>query len=174
MTTLERRAATSLTVSNRRLVGYAARFDTETRIADFREVIRPGAFRQSLASGRDILCLRDHDPAVLLGRTKSNTLELREDEQGLYFSLAVPDTQAGRDLLVLAERGDLGGMSFGFRSVEEDWSEDRRELRQVELHEVSVVQSHPAYPETSVSLRSRQEGKPIRVTLARRYLEAIE
>jgi len=156
MTTLERRAATSLTVSNRRLVGYAARFNTEARIADFREVIRPGAFQQSLASGRDILCLRDHDPAVLLGRTKSNTLELREDDQGLYFSLAVPDTQAGRDLLALAERGDLGGMSFGFRAIDDDWQGDLRELRQVELHEVSIVQAFPAYEATTVEARARR------------------
>lgn len=155
MTTLERRAASNLTVANRRLVGYAARFNTEARIADFREVIRPGAFRQSLASGRDILCLRDHDPAVLLGRTKSNTLELREDDEGLYFSLAVPDTQAGRDLLALAERGDLGGMSFGFRAVDDAWNGDVRELRAVELHEVSIVQAHPAYENTSIALRSR-------------------
>lgn len=154
MTTLERRAATSLTVNNRRLVGYAARFNTEARIADFREVIRPGAFRQSLESGRDILCLRDHDPAVLLGRTKSNTLELREDDDGLHFSLQVPDTQAGRDLLALAERGDLGGMSFGFRAIDDAWHGDLRELREVELHEVSIVQAHPAYAATTVEARS--------------------
>lgn len=155
MTTLERRAATQLTVNNRRLVGYAARFNTETHIADFREVIRPAAFQQSLASGRDILCLRDHDAAVLLGRTKSKTLELREDDQGLYFSLAVPDTQAGRDLLALAERGDLGGMSFGFRAIDEAWQGDLRELRQVELHEVSIVQAFPAYEATTVEARAR-------------------
>jgi HK97 family phage prohead protease len=154
MADLERRAATGLTVSNRRLVGYAARFNSEARIADFREVIRAGAFRQSLASGRDILCLRDHDPAVLLGRTKSGTLELREDDNGLSFSLQVPDTQAGHDLLALAERGDLGGMSFGFRVTEDAWTGDLRELRSVELHEVSIVQAFPAYAATSVEARS--------------------
>lgn len=154
MEALERRAATDLTVNNRRLVGYAARFNSETRIADFREVIRPGAFRQSLASGRDILCLRDHDSSVLLGRTRSKTLELREDDDGLYFSLQVPDTQAGHDLLALAERGDLGGMSFGFRVNEDAWAGDLRELRSVELHEVSIVQAFPAYAATSVEART--------------------
>lgn len=166
---LEVRAGASLAVNNRRLVGYAARFNTEARIADFREVIRPGAFRQSLESGRDILCLRDHDASVLLGRTRSSTLELREDDQGLHFSLLVPDTQAGRDLLALAERGDLGGMSFGFRAVDEDWRDDLRELRQVELHEVSIVQAFPAYAATDIAVRSRPKVQA--VSLAQRWLD---
>ena len=149
---IERRYATA-TVQGRKLTGLAAPYGIETRINDFREVIRPGAFRASLASGRDILCLRDHDAGVLLGRTKTGTLQLEERDDGLHFTLQVPDTQAGRDVLALAERGDLGGVSIGFRAVEDDWQGDLRELRSVELHEVSIVQSHAAYP-TSVEARS--------------------
>lgn len=151
-----RAAAGSLAASGRSLEGYVATFGAEARIADFRERIEPGAFRQSLASGRDILCLRDHDPHVLLGRTRSHTLELGEDEKGLHFRLQVPDTQAGHDLLALAERGDLGGMSFGFRAVKDDWQGDLRTLQNVELHEVSIVQSFPAYSNTTVAARSQR------------------
>lgn len=155
---LERRAAAELRASGRRLVGYVARFDTEARIGSFTETIKPGAFRASLASGDDILALADHDPKSVLGRTRSGTLKLTEDAQGLAFELQVPDTQMGRDLLALAERGDLGGMSFGFKIPDggDRWTGDRRELRQIDLAEVSVVQSWPAYGETSVSLRNRQ------------------
>lgn len=155
---LERRQAAELRASGRRLVGYVARFDTEARIGSFRETIKPGAFRASLAAGADILALADHDPARVLGRTKSGTLALREDADGLAFELQVPDTQTGRDLLALAERGDLGGMSFGFHVPDggDHWTGDLRELRTVELREVSVVQSWPAYAETSVQVRSRQ------------------
>lgn len=167
---LEHRAAPSLTVSNRRLVGVAAPFNTETRIADFRELIRPGAFTKSLQSGRDILCLRDHDTSVLLGRTKTQTLELEERADGLHYSVKLPDTQAGRDLLALAERGDLGGVSFGFQAVNEHWDKDLRELQEVELHEISIVQAWPAYDQTTVSLRSKMiEHNAIR----RLWLETI-
>lgn len=152
---LEHRAAPSLTVSNRRLIGIAAPFNTEARIADFRELIKPGAFAKSLQSGRDILCLRDHDKSVLLGRTKAKTLELEERSDGLHYSVKLPDTQAGRDLLTLAERGDLGGVSFGFIPVDEHWDKDLRELREVELHEISIVQAWPAYGQTTISLRSK-------------------
>lgn len=153
----EIREAAELRASGRRLVGYVARFDTEARIGTFTETIKPGAFRASLASGIDILALADHDPKAVLGRTRSGTLQLREDENGLAFELQVPDTQTGRDLLALAERGDLGGCSFGFTVPDggDAWSGDRRELRAVELHEVSIVQSWPAYQQTTVEARHR-------------------
>jgi len=154
---IEKRSATDIKAEGRKLVGYAAVFGAETRIADFREAIAPGAFSASLASGKDILALQDHDSGKVLARTKSGTLRLSEDTRGLRFEIDMPDTQLGRDLLTMAERGDVGGMSFGFHVREggESWQGDRRELRSVELHEISVVQSFPAYPQTSVSARSR-------------------
>ena len=152
---IERRATAGVTASGRTLTGYAATFGSLTTIGDFAERIAPGAFTKSLASGRDVLALSDHNQSAVLGRTKSGTLQLREDSKGLQFSLQLPDTTAGRDLAVLAARGDLGGMSFGFVATDESWSGNTRELRSVELHEISVVQSWPAYSQTEVSLRNR-------------------
>lgn len=156
MTVKEVRAAAELRASGRRLVGYVATFNTEATIGTFTETIKPGAFRASLASGADVLALADHDPKAVLGRTRSGTLKLSEDAKGLAFELALPDTQHGRDLLALAERGDLGGCSFGFTVPDggDHWSGDTRELRSVRLHEVSIVQSWPAYGQTSVEARS--------------------
>ncbi len=61
----------------------------QTNVGSFRERIAPGAFAASLDSGRDILALVDHDPKSLLGRTRSGTLTLREDDDGLAFDLAL-------------------------------------------------------------------------------------
>ena len=152
---IERRGVTGLTASGRTLSGYVATFGTEARIGGFTERIAPGAFKASLASGRDILALLDHKPDSLLGRTSSGTLKLSEDAKGLRFDLQLPDTQHGRDLIALAERRDLGGMSFGFVATDEAWAGDTRELRAVDLHEISVVQSWPAYSQTEISLRHR-------------------
>jgi HK97 family phage prohead protease len=124
-------------------------------MGSFTERIAPGAFSKSLASGRDILALLDHRADVLLGRTASGTLKLTEDAKGLRFDLELPDTQAGRDLVALAERGDLGGMSFGFIAEDEAWTGNTRELRQVDLREVSVIQAFPAYQQTEISLRNK-------------------
>jgi uncharacterized protein len=170
---IEHRAAQNVKASGRKLVGYIARFDSEARIGSFTEVIRRGAFRASLASGKDVVALADHDPKAVLGRTRSGTLELREDAEGLAFILSLPDTQAGRDLAALAERGDLGGCSFGF-TVPKDgdrWQGDYRELRNVDLHEVSVIQSFAAYNNTEVALRSRQpEGQ---LAVLRYWLDTV-
>ena len=169
---MEHRFISEIRAEGRRLEGYAAKFGTEARVADFTEVILPGAFADSLRGDRDILALVDHDPKTLLARTKSGTLELREDAQGLAFGITVPDTQAGHDVLALAERGDLGGMSFGFTVANngERWSGRRRELRAVDLHEISVVSAWPAYAGTEVNARSRTP----RLNLACLYLETCE
>ena len=167
---IERRAVTEYRAKERRLEGYAARFGIEARIGEFTEVIAAGAFKASLSAGRDILALADHDHTRVLARTKSGSLKLAEDSSGLQFDLSLPDTQAGRDVLALAERGDLGGMSFGFTVNEkngERWTGNRRELRSVNLVEISVVSAWPAYPETTVTPRARTP----RLNLARLYLE---
>ena len=170
----ERRALpVEVRARGRRLEGYAASFGIEARIGErFSETIRAGAFAASLRSGRDMLALVDHDPSRVLGRTRSGTLRLSEDARGLAFDLDIPDTQAGRDVLALAERGDLGGMSFGFNATDEQWTGDKRELRAVELHEVSIVLAWPAYEGTVITARSRQSPAPKR-DLARRYLEIL-
>lgn len=169
----EHRAAVEFRIdagpTGRKLAGYAAVFGQETRIADFTEVIRRGAFSDSL-HGRDVLALVDHNPAVVLARTKSGTLRLHEDGHGLAFELDLPDTQAGRDVLALAVRGDLGGMSFGFVPAQggERWQGNRRELSRVTLHEISVVSAWPAYQGTTVQARSKV---PPRLAAALRFME---
>src|SRR5690606_25156067 len=140
----------------------------------FVETIAPGAFSASLRTRADILALVDHDPGRVLARTRSGSLRLSEDSRGLAFDLDVPDTTAGRDVLALAERGDLGGMSFAFTAVDEHRDGDRRELRAVDLHEISVVLAWPAYDGTIVTARSRPEATAFRLYADRalRILEA--
>lgn len=171
---IEKRATVGVTVNGRKLTGYIAKFDTPTKIGGFTEIIRRGAFAASLTAGRDILALADHDTSRVLGRTRSGTLELREDAEGLAFSLQLPDTQAGRDLAALAERGDLGGCSFAFTvpAGGDHWNGNTRELRSVDLDEVSIVQSRPAYPDTEVHLRSLQPQS--QTALLRYWLETVK
>lgn len=154
---IERRAAAvEIRAAGRRLEGYAATFGTEARIGAITETIAAGAFAASLKSGRDTLALVDHDTTRLLARTRSGTLKLSEDSRGLAFALDLPETQAARDVLALAERGDLGGMSFAFTvdKAGERWEGKRRELRSVTLHEISVVSAWPAYDGTTVAARA--------------------
>lgn len=153
---IERRAFTEVRAAGRTLQGYVATFGAEARIGRIVETIAAGAFRQSL--GGDVVALLDHDAARVLGRTRSGTLKLSEDSKGLAFELDLPDTSTGRDVVALAERGDLGGMSFGFLvpAGGDVWNGERRTLRTVSLKEISVVQAWPAYPDTEIALRAMQ------------------
>ncbi|WP_054309915.1 HK97 family phage prohead protease [Mesorhizobium sp. 1M-11] len=172
---MEKRQATELRAEGRKLTGYAAVFGQEARITDFVETIEVGAFKRSLAAKSDILALVDHDSGKVLARTKSGTLRLSEDERGLKFEVDLPDTGLGRDIAAMAARSDLGGMSFGFSVPDggDEWRGDRRTLRNVVLHEISVVQSFPAYSGTSVSARAKQKRTAEARRLARLELEHV-
>lgn len=137
--------------------GYAAVFDRDSEeLFGFTERIQRGAFAKTLKERPDVRALWNHDHGQVLGRTKSGTLELEEDEVGLKMRLRPPESAA--DKLESIKRGDVDGMSFGFRVVKDDWDTERsphlRTLQEVELIEVSPV-TFPAYPATAGSLTVR-------------------
>jgi uncharacterized protein len=138
--------------------GYAAVFNSDSEPLPFIERIKDGAFKKSLKSRQPIKMYMNHDSSMLLASTRSKTLRLEEDSRGLLVNADLPDTTVGRDLSVLMQRGDVDSMSFGFSvpAGGDSWSDDgmTRELRQVRLHEVSVVTGFPAYKATSATVRS--------------------
>lgn len=142
-----------------RIRGYAAIFNSWSEdLGGFRERIRPGAFAKTLQEA-DIRALWNHDSGVVLGRNKSGTLELVEDEIGLRVVITPPDTQNARDVMELIRRGDVDSMSFGFRTIRDEWNTKanppERELIEVALFDVSPV-TYPAYPATTVNIRELQ------------------
>ena len=141
----------------RRVVGYAAIYNSLSEdLGGFIERIRPGAFARTLRSA-DVRALMNHDRNYVIGRNKAGTLELVDDEVGLRIAADAPDTQWARDMLTSIRRGDIDQMSFTFRAIRDEWTqvEDQlvRTLIDVDLYDVSVV-TFPAYPQTSVNVRS--------------------
>lgn len=149
-------APATLAPSGKTLAGVAAPFNVETRVAGRRERIAPGAFRATLRENPDILALVDHNPTRVLARTKSGTLHLSETPSGLTFELELPDTPTAAEVRGLAAAGSLGGVSIGFRVRPggEAIVGGVRELRALDLVEISIVSSFPAYPGTSAALRN--------------------
>lgn len=142
----------------RRLAGYAAVFNQETRIGGLRERVAPGAFTRAVKNGQDVRALIDHDSRLILGRTSAGTLRLGEDQHGLHFEVDLPDTSIARDLAVSLERGDITGASFGFMPAKRGGMEVDNEdpeliwIRDVDLYDVGPV-TFPAYEQTEVGLR---------------------
>jgi len=159
--------------------GYAALFNSEADIGGyFREVIAPGAFRETLKND-DIRALIDHDTGRVIGRSSAGTLRLKEDDKGLSVEIDLPDTTDGRDLAVQLERGDISGMSFGFIVRHDEWDETSdpptRTIHAVDLREVSAV-AFPAYGDTEIALRSlenaRENGRKVNADKARKSWSA--
>jgi HK97 family phage prohead protease len=169
-----------------RLVGHAAVFNQLSEdLGGFREQILPGAFIEAIEKD-DIRALWNHNPDHVLGRKAAGTLTLAEDVRGLAIEILPPDTQVGRDLVTLLERGDVNQMSFGFsvRPGGQDWAKDDngqvvRTLKRVRLFDVSPV-TFPAFPQTDIAVRelrawvqAQAPATPWRVRLLRRRLELI-
>ncbi|MDP6709416.1 MAG: HK97 family phage prohead protease [Alphaproteobacteria bacterium] len=140
------------------IVGHAAVFNQlSVDLGGFREKIAPGAF--SKAIGGDVRALFNHDPNLILGRSVAKTLRLAEDSTGLAVEIDPPATATARHVVEAMRRGDVSQMSFGFRTIKDEWTRGEpgepsiRTLLEVELFDVSPV-TFPAYPQTDVAVRS--------------------
>ena len=147
----------------KKLKGYAARFNVVSDdLGGFREVIMPGAFDRAIKEEHDVRALWNHNSDMVLGRTKSGTLSLSVDDEGLQIEIDPPDTQAGRDAMTVVERGDVDQMSFAFRTITDNWRTEEkeviRELVDLELLDISPV-AYPAYPQSSISARALDQAK---------------
>lgn len=138
--------------------GYAAVFGQDTVIGnEFRERIDPKAFDRTLRESPDVVALLDHDTGRVLGRTAAGTLKLRPDRIGLRFSLKIDETTPeGQSALGTIRRGDVRGMSFGFRVRVEEWLDGGhrlplRVIKDCDLFEITAT-AFPAYATTSAAV----------------------
>ena len=140
-----------------RIEGYFAVFNSDYDIMDgYSESVAPGAFTDTLDG--DIRALIDHDTRLVLGRTSAGTLELRQDDKGLWGSITInPNDQDAMNLYARVQRKDVDQCSFGFNILDEE-SEKREDgsihwtIKKVQLFEVSCC-TFPAYKETNISAR---------------------
>ena len=150
------------------ITGYAAVFNKYSEdLGFFKEKIQPGAFSKTIQEN-DVRALINHDPNLIIGRTKNKTLKLWEDDKGLGFDVKLPDTSYANDLKESISRKDITQNSFGFQTIQDEWSQDgkRRTLLEVKLFDVSPV-VFPAYPQTSVKLRNGIDLREIDEALIR-------
>lgn len=160
-----------------KLGGYALRYNKLSQnLGGFVEQIANGALTKTLRDGGDVVCRYQHDDLYLLGRTSAGTLRLMPDEEGLPYEVDLPDTSYGRDLIVLAGRGDVQHSSFAFRTIEDEWGfTDQgfplRTLKAIQLVDVAPVVT-PAYLDTSSGLRSLAECRSLDFDSVRAAAEA--
>src|SRR5829696_7627591 len=129
----------ALDARGRTLVGFAAVYDQLSHdLGGYREKIAPGAFAGVLNA--DVRALLNHDPNEVLGRTKSGTLRLFDEQRGLRFEIDVPDSPLGENVRTAVARGDIDGASFRFVVGDEQWQDELRTITRVErLLDVTIA-----------------------------------
>ena len=138
--------------------GYFAVFNSNYDLGmGMSESIAPGAFTNTLSD--DIRALVNHDTTLVLGRTSAHTLEVRQDEHGLWGRVQInPNDQDAMNLYARVQRGDVSQCSIGFDILDEE-TEYRGEevhwtIRDIKLYEVSAC-TFPAYEETAINARTK-------------------
>lgn len=133
-----------------------------------RERIQRGAFTTSLASGKDVKALLNHDSSALpLGRTENGTLKISDGPDGLDFRVQLDkDNVFHQSVFASVKRGDINQCSFAFicqdESCEDGIAPDGtackiRNIRKADLLDCSIVNS-PFYGDgaTDVAARTKQ------------------
>jgi HK97 family phage prohead protease len=155
------------------------------------ERIAAGAFRASIASGQEVFCLLNHSMSSPLGRQKNGTLSLRDEADGLYFSVKLdPNVSAHRDVHALVANGTYDSCSFAFSCDDDNWTNEKvdgqtstvRTVRAAKLMDVSLVLT-PAYSDGATNATARNisyrfapaSAEPVRkLNVERCFLSPVE
>ena len=135
-------------LSAREFEGHGSVFGNEDLGGD---VVMPGAFERSLAQHKASGSLPQmfwmHDPSRVPGKW----LSMAEDDTGLAVKGMLAPTPLGDEIHTLLTMEAVKGLSIGYRTIEQDFSNDGvRLLKEIELWEVSVV-SLPMNPLAQVA-----------------------
>lgn len=156
------------------VTGYAIVFNQRSRVLYdksqrkyFTEIIDPRAVTMAFLNDQDIKFNFNHDNDRLLGRSLygSGSLLFEVDEYGVRYTVELPNTTVGNDVLELIRRGDVFGCSFAFTYAKDgvrDEKKDGQNLRTVikmdSIHDFSIVVD-PAYLGTYVVSKRAFEDK---------------
>jgi len=113
--------------------GIASVYDV---IDAYNETVARGAFQKTLKDndGKFPLCWFHSvaDPlGIIVAKDKSHGLEIEG-----HLNL---DVQSAREKRSLMKQGAISGLSIGFRTVKDEWEGNVRKLKEIKLHEISLI-----------------------------------
>lgn len=126
------------------------------KLVKWKERVLPGVFNEALSRAPKVDFLAEHKKEKILASTKNDSLQLIEDDRGLYMEARISETSWGRDYFTLITDRLIEGMSFGMKVLEDKWyyigNELRRDILKIDIYEISAVKN-PAYPVTTLESR---------------------
>lgn len=116
--------------------GYASVFGG---VDSYGDTILPGAYKKTIGKRDRPILMRWNHYGPVIGKW----LEIREDEKGLFVKGELTAGHSvAQDVYASLKHGAVSGMSIGYRVKESTETADgRRELKEIELVEISVVES---------------------------------
>jgi len=115
------------------VAGYGSIFGNVDQGGD---IVAKGAFADSLASGRGVKMLWQHNPDQPIGIWDS----VKEDATGLRVAgRFLTSTTDGKNAYELTKAGAIDGLSIGYRTVKASDQNGVRVIEKADLWEVSVV-----------------------------------
>lgn len=139
--------------------GHAAVFNVNTMIYSWlRESIKENAFQNSFARS-DTKLLVNHNPDLIFGRAGNKTLELGEDQTGLFYRNKMQGKAQAEHYWELVHNGTIHQSSFQFTIQDYRFYDVDDTISHMEVTEVGLLIDvspvvFPAYNQTSVKARS--------------------
>ena len=137
---------------------YASVFGNVDKVND---VVVKGAFSNSLAIGKKVRMLYQHDPSKVIGVWDS----IEEDDHGLKVKGRFADTELGKEVRSLVLMGAIDSLSIGYRT--KDYAYDAngvRLLKEVDLVEISIVTIPANEAATIIDAKSEAENEITEIT----------
>lgn len=132
--------------------GYASVFNG---VDSYGDTIAPGAYAKTLESRERPVQMRWNHYGPIIGKWT----KMEEDETGLYVEGELtPGHSVAEDAYALLKHGSVNGLSIGYRVNAYEEEDDKRILKEIDLVEVSVVESPADLNAMIGDVKSRIEG----------------
>ena len=144
-------------VQGNKLVCLVNNYDYSKMMTDkqgkkFRERISKEVWEHAIEKNKDnIKIFLNHQDYIEIG----SNIKVQATNEGVILTLELSDKEMG--LYQAAKSDKLTGCSFGFKCIKDNISETQgyydREVLEMELYEISILDKTPAYNSTSVEAR---------------------
>lgn len=126
--------------------GYGAVFGN---VDTYGDIILRGAFGNTMGK-RKVKMLWQHNPDQPIGVWD----EMREDDRGLWMKGRIlSEVEKGKEAIALMSAGAIEGLSIGYKTVDAEYTNGNRIIKEIDLWETSIV-TFPANEMAGASVKS--------------------
>lgn len=148
--------------------GYASVFNGYDSYGDS---VLPGAYKKTLESRDRPVKLRWNHHGPIIGKIT----ELYEDEKGLFVSGELTKGHSvAEDTAALLRHGAIGGMSIGYINKDSEQVGNQRNLKEVHLIEISIVEDEADLAAQITNIKSIEDLKDVEAVLRQKGFSQTE